>query len=110
VKIKKIEPLPNVLKFKNKEDFSNRIVQQVLNICKDSTLFSSSNKKILELKKHESDLINKDEKLNELLEKSKSLKNNLTNKIQELNENNIKIKSKLLSILNNGKEETNENH
>ena len=109
MKITRIDPLPNVLKFKNKEDFSNRIVQEVLEISKNSIVFSAVNKKILKLSNYEKSLKNKSQKLDQLIEKSKVLKTDLTNRIQEVAEHNNKFRDKLLEILNE-KEEKNENN
>lgn len=103
MRIKKVEPLPNIFKFRNKEDFTNRIIQEVILICKDKPDFLSTNKKILKLKKVEEELLNKDEKFNLLLEKSKNLKNDLTNKIKTLSDDNNNFKNKLLQIIESNK-------
>ena len=102
MKITQVEPLPNIYKFKNKEEFCNRLIQEVVTICKNNPLYSKPNKKILELINHSNKLIVKNEKLDMLLEKSKNMKNDLNNKISLLNEDNNKFRNKLLEILHPG--------
>jgi phosphatidylinositol kinase/protein kinase (PI-3 family) len=99
VKISQLEPLPSIYKFKNKEDFCNRLIQEVITISKNNSLYSKKNKKIIELEKYRNTLNTKDERLNMLLEKSVSMKDDLTSKITMLIEDNKSVKNKLLELL-----------
>jgi DNA integrity scanning protein DisA with diadenylate cyclase activity len=99
VKIIQTEPLPSIYKFKNKEDFCNRLIQEVLSISKNNSLFLKKNKKINELEKYRNVLNTKNEKLNMLLEKSINMKKDLTSKITMLIEDNNNVRNKLLELL-----------
>jgi len=98
MKITQIENAMTVQKFKNKEDFCNRLIQEVLMLSKNS-LFHKKNKKIEDLSKYKNKLISKEKKLDSLLEKSKSIKEDLNNKINLLVEDNVKYKNRLLNNL-----------
>jgi len=102
VKITQIEPLPSIYKFKNKEDFCNRLIQEVITISKNNSLFLKKNKKISELEKYRNILNTKNEKLNMLLEKSINMKKDLTGKISLLVEDNNNVRNKLLELLKGG--------
>ena len=104
MKITQLESLPSIYKFKNKEDFCNRLIQEVITISKNNSLYSKKNKKISELEKYRNTLITKDERLNMLLEKSISMKEDLTSKITMLIEDNNVVRNKLLEILHPGGE------
>ena len=99
MKITQLEPLPSRYKVKNKEDFCNRLIQEVITISKNNSLYSKKNKKIIELEKYRNTLITKDERLNMLLEKSISMKEDLTSKITMLIEDNNVVRNKLLELL-----------
>lgn len=99
MKISQLEPLPSIYKFKNKEDFCNRLIQEVITISKNNSLYSKKNKKIIELEKYRDMLNTKNERLNMLLEKSISMKEDLTSKITLLVEDNNVVRNKLLEIL-----------
>jgi hypothetical protein len=92
-----VNPLPNVNKFKNKEDFCNRLIQEVITITKK--IPSKTNKKIIELNNYKNKLILENENLDKLLQKSYDMKNNINNKIKILVEDNNKIRNKYLDIL-----------
>lgn len=98
MKITKIENVMSVQKFKNKEDFCNRLIQEIMVISKNN-LFHKKNKKIEDLSKYKNKLISKEKKLDSLLEKSKSIKEDLNNKINLLVEDNVKYKNRLLNNL-----------
>ena len=104
MRIKNIESLPAVNTFKNKEDFCNRLIQEVILICKNNPIYSKPNKKTIELSNIKSNLINKIEKLDSLLEKSKDMKKDLNSKIDILVEDNSMYKEKLLNILHSKEE------
>ena len=104
MKITQLEPLPSIYKFKNKEDFCNRLIQEVITISKNNSLYSKKNKKIIELEKYRDMLNTKNERLNMLLEKSISMKEDLTSKITLLVEDNNVVRNKLLEILHPGGE------
>ena len=99
MKITQLEPLPSIYKFKNKEDFCNRLIQEVITISKNNSLYSKKNKKIIELEKYRDMLNTKNERLNMLLEKSISMKEDLTSKITLLVEDNNVVRNKLLELL-----------
>ena len=99
MKITKVEPLPNVLKFKNKEDFTNRIIQEVMVTCKKNSRFAKTNRTIFKLDEYKNNLILKNEKLDDLIEKSHKMKEELNDKINLLVEANNKFKNKLLEII-----------
>lgn len=99
MKITQLEPLPAIYKFKNKEDFCNRLIQEVITISKNNSLYSKKNKKIIELEKYRDMLNTKDERLNMLLEKSISMKEDLTGKITMIIEDNNNVRNKLLELL-----------
>jgi DNA integrity scanning protein DisA with diadenylate cyclase activity len=99
VKITQLEPLPAIYKFKNKEDFCNRLIQEVITISKNNSLYSKKNKKIIELEKYRDVLNTKNERLNNLLEKSINMKEDLTSKISLLVEDNNVVRNKLLELL-----------
>lgn len=98
--ITQIDSVPSIYKFKNKEDFCNRLIQEIIHISKNNSLYLKRNKKIEELEKYKNSLISKNEKLDILLEKSKNMKADLNSKISLLVEDNNKYKNKLLKILN----------
>ena len=98
MKISQLEPLPSIYKFKNKEDFCNRLIQEVITISKNNSLYSKKNKKIIELEKYRDMLNTKNERLNMLLEKSISMKEDLTSKITLLVEDNNVVRNKLLEL------------
>jgi hypothetical protein len=99
VKISQLEPLPSIYKFKNKEDFCNRLIQEVITISKNNSLYLKKNKKIEELTKYKNVLNTKNERLNNLLEKSINMKEDLTSKISLLVEDNNVVRNKLLELL-----------
>ena len=99
MKITQTDPLPSIYKFKNKEDFCNRLIQEVITICKNNPLYSKPNKKISDLSQYRSKLISKNEKLNSLVEKSKDMKLDLTSKISMIIEDNNQYRNKLLELL-----------
>ena len=99
MKITQLESLPSIYKFKNKEDFCNRLIQEVITISKNNSLYSKKNKKIIELEKYRDMLNTKNERLNMLLEKSISMKEDLTSKITLLVEDNNVVRNKLLELL-----------
>jgi hypothetical protein len=99
VKITQLEPLPSIYKFKNKEDFCNRLIQEVITISKNNSLYLKKNKKIEELTKYKNVLNTKNERLNNLLEKSINMKEDLTSKISLLVEDNNVVRNKLLELL-----------
>lgn len=99
MKITKLESLPNILKFKNKEDFTNRLIQQVITICKNDALFLKSNDRITKLDLYKKELDLKNEKLDSLLEKSSQMKSELKKKIHDTTESNKIFKEKLLNRL-----------
>jgi hypothetical protein len=99
VKITQLEPLPSIYKFKNKEDFCNRLIQEVITISKNNSLYLKKNKKIEELTKYKNVLNTKNERLNNLLEKSINMKEDLTGKITMIIEDNNNVRNKLLELL-----------
>jgi len=99
MKITTIDPLPNIHKFKNKEEFCNRLVQEVINITKSNSISLKSNSKIIDLTMYKNKLILKNEKLDMLLEKSKVMKEELNSKINLLSEDNDMFRNKLLEIV-----------
>lgn len=99
MKITQLEPLPSIYKFKNKEDFCNRLIQEVITISKNNSLYLKKNKKIEELTKYKNVLNTKNERLNNLLEKSINMKEDLTSKISLLVEDNNVVRNKLLELL-----------
>jgi hypothetical protein len=99
VKISQLEPLPSIYKFKNKEDFCNRLIQEVITISKNNSLYLKKNKKIEELTKYKNVLNTKNERLNNLLEKSINMKEDLTSKITMIIEDNNNVRNKLLELL-----------
>lgn len=99
MKISQLEPLPSIYKFKNKEDFCNRLIQEVITISKNNSLYLKKNKKIEELTKYKNVLNTKNERLNNLLEKSINMKEDLTSKISLLVEDNNVVRNKLLELL-----------
>jgi hypothetical protein len=101
MRIHQIEPILSVNKFKNKEDFCNKLIQKVISLTKNNPIYLKSNKKILELDKLKNSLTNKNNKLDSLLEKSKIMKEDLTNKVNVLVEENNMYKDKLLNVLKN---------
>jgi uncharacterized protein YaaN involved in tellurite resistance len=105
MKITKVGELPNILKIKNKEDFSNRLIQEVLSICKNHSIFSKATSRITKLNQYKENLDERNQKLDSLIDKSNKTKMELQEKIKFLDSNNNKIKSKLIQILeekNNG--------
>jgi len=102
VKITKVNSLPEVSKFKNKEEFSNRIVQEVLSLSVSNNLFDQSNKKITGLQKYKKELFKKNERLDGILQKSKEMKEDFSIKIDDLNKSNIQYKNRLLEMLHPG--------
>lgn len=99
MKIIQISPIPSVYKFKNKEDFCNRLIQEILIICKNNPLYLKSNKKLLSLSKYKNTLVEKNEKLDSLIEKSIEMKTDIINKISLLTDDNNQYRNNLLKIL-----------
>ena len=104
MKIVQVDPLPNVNKFKNKEDFCNKLIQEVINITKNNSLMEKSNKRIFEVTNYRNSLILKNQDLDKLLEKSNKMKEDLTDKINMLTEDNARLRDKFLLILQPEKE------
>lgn len=100
MKVTKIDSLPSIVKFKNKEDFTNRLIQQVVFICKNNSIFSTNNTRLNKLESYKQELVTKNEKINSLLEKSTTMKNLLQTEITETYEENKKFKERLLQRLN----------
>lgn len=105
MRIEKLDSIPSSLKFKNKEDFTNRLIQEVIFICKKNSIFLDLNKKTSKVNVYKNDFSEKNEKLDKLLEKSKDMKEIVTNKINLLVENNNNLKNKLLQLITINKEE-----
>jgi hypothetical protein len=101
MKIQSIDEVPSVKRFKNKEDFCNRIIQEVTSISKNYLLSKNSNKKIIELENHKKDLISKNEKMNLLLEKASVMQKELIEKTNLLVEENNLYRDTLLNLLEN---------
>ena len=99
MKIQNVEELPSVKKFKNKEDFCNRIIQEVMTMSKNHLLSKNSNKKMIEVENHKKDLISKNKKLDMLLEKASTMQQDLYEKTKSLIEENNNYRSKLLELL-----------
>lgn len=92
-------PLPSIKKLKNKEDFCERIIQEVVSIIKENKICSKTNDKISKLTKIKNKLILKNEKLESLIEKSLKMKNDLNEKINSLIEENNSFKKNLINVL-----------
>jgi len=92
------ETLPCSSNFKNKEEFVNKIIQQVLVICKEDKSFNT-NSKIKKINEYKQVLQEKNNKLNILLDKSKKIKEDMEKQLNEFEESNIKMKQRLLSQL-----------
>jgi hypothetical protein len=104
MKIKNIEPMISVNKFKNKEDFCNRLIQEVVSICKNKLVSKSAVKKIEKAENHKNKLLEKNEKLVKLLEKSSIIQKDISEKLQNIIEENKAYKNKLLEMLENSTE------
>jgi len=99
MKIKKIDSVISINKFKNKEDFCNRLLQELSEIYKNNPTMEKANKKVVEITNRKNQLFNKNEKLDKLLEKSETMKKELASKINMLTETNNNYRTKLLEIL-----------
>lgn len=99
MRIIRISESPNVNNFKNKEEFCNKLIQEVINITKNNSISTKASNKIKDIEQYLNTLKEKDKKLNELLDKSYKMKNELNEKIKFLDEDNNKYKEKLLNIL-----------
>jgi len=100
MKVEKIETILNISNFKNKEEVANRIIQEVITICKENLLFfdlSKNNK----LNNYKETLIEKKNKLDTLLKKSNDMKIKVTNKTKVLVEINNNLKKKILQFIEN---------
>ena len=98
MKVTNIESL-SLNKFKNKEEFCNRLLQEVTSICKNFPSIIKSNEKEIELKNYKDKLLSKNESLDILLKKSEEMKNDLNSKIEILKVDNDTYRDKLLELL-----------
>lgn len=89
---------------KNKDNFIKRLLQEIILITKENKVFIEINKRILEVYAKRDRLESKNKKLDELLNKSESMKRDLIEKTELLKENNENYKSKLLELLGKGQE------
>lgn len=87
---------------KNKNSFIKRLVQEILLISKEHEIFTTVNKRILEVYARQDRLEEKNKKLDDLLDKSELMKKNLIEKTEVLKENNENYKTKLLELLGKG--------
>lgn len=97
MKIQQISPL--VHKFKNKEEFCNKIIQEIMLVSKNNKTLSNDNVKLNKLIKIEKKLIEKNNKLDSLLEQSKNVKKELYEKINIITEENDSYKNILINKL-----------
>jgi len=93
-----IDSIPSLSKLKNKEQFINQLIQQVMIICREDKSFSI-NKKIEKLNVYRDTLKKKDFNLQNLLEKSKKIREGFDKEISEIDEDNTKLKNKLIEYL-----------
>ena len=98
MKIIKEDSLPSISKLKNKEEFVNQLVQQVMIICKEDKSFSIV-KKLKTLDEYKSSLKEKNENLKNLLEKSSKIKEEFDKQITNVDEENVYLKQRLIEHL-----------
>jgi len=99
MKIKKIDSVISINKFKNKEDFCNRLLQEISEIYKNNPIMEKTNKKVVEITNRKNQLLSKNKRLDNLLEKSEVMKKELASKTIMLTEENNNYRNKLLEIL-----------
>jgi hypothetical protein len=104
MKIKNVEPMISVNKFKKKEDFCNRLIQEVVIICKNKLISKTAVKKIDNVENYKKKLLEKNEQLDKLLEKSSVIQKDISKKLQIVIEENKVYKNKLLEMLENSTE------
>lgn len=80
-----------------REEFTDRIIEQILMICKFDKNFMNEN--IDDMDKDIEAIKNKIKNKNEILDKSNNIKKSLKNKISELENKNFEIKTNLLEYL-----------
>jgi hypothetical protein len=89
------DSLSTVFHIKNKEEFIDKLLLQVLTICREDKSFTTQSK-IKKINEYKIELQEKDNKLNILLEKSNKIKEEMEKQLLELNENNTRVKQRLL--------------
>lgn len=94
-----IEEGQKISKLKNKEEFCDRLIQEILMFLKNNPLSFKTNEKIKKIDKQKEVLLKKESTLNDLLVKSSNMKIDLDSKIKLITENNELIKSRLLNSL-----------
>lgn len=88
-------PIPNL---KNKEEFIDRLISQVMIICRENNSFSIL-EKTKKLEEHKKILQEKDNKLMILLEKSNKIKKGMNKQLAEIEENDLKLQERLINKL-----------
>jgi hypothetical protein len=99
MKLHSAEKIPHIKKFKNKEDFCNRIIQEVTTISKNYILTKSSNEKMIKIEDHKRELLSKGKQLDSLLENSSIMQEELVKKTELLVEENNTYRNMLLELL-----------
>ena len=98
MKVIKPDPLLSISKLKNKEEFVNQLMQQVICICREDKTITI-NSKIKKLNEYKNTLLEKDNKLNILLEKSNKIKEGIQKQLIEINEDNLRLQERLINQL-----------
>lgn len=99
MKIKSIELDPKIKKFKSKDEFCNRMVEEVYYLTKNNKIYSKNNDVMIKMLKYKNNLIAKNEKLDSLLEQSKIMKEDLNSKLNNVIEQNNKYRERLINLL-----------
>jgi hypothetical protein len=92
------DPLPTIDKQKNKEEFINRLLQQISIICREDKSFTIGNK-IKSLNEYKTTLEEKENKLNILLDKSTKIKLDVQKQLDEIQSDILVVKQRLLNQL-----------
>ena len=95
----KIQQIKPIHKFKNKEEFCNKLIQQIISVSKENKTLSKDNIKLNKLIEIEKKLIEKNNKLDSLLDQSKNVKKELDEKINTIIEENDSYKNILINKL-----------
>jgi len=95
----KIQQINPIHKFKNKEEFCNKLIQQIISVSKENKTLSKDNIKLNKLIEIEKKLIEKNNKLDSLLDQSKNVKKELDEKINTIIEENDSYKNILINKL-----------
>jgi len=94
----KSDPPPLIMNLKNKEDFINRLITQIMIICKEDNYFPIS-KKIKKLEEYKRTLQEKNNNLTILLEKSNKIKEGMNKQLAEIEENSLKLREHFINKL-----------